>query len=177
MTEKEVNKLIPWVEYTIIGDANKPQPMSDVIQETMEAINDHTNKWQVKKFAARYKPKTLKEQVEFCYKFHQLTINSFKYRVDGKGQQLVQDPACAWRNRKLGVDCKTLTVWADSVAYWYGWKVIITFLIYPKDIGHVYPTFVLPNGQKIIFDATYKELNKSPIAPNLIRKEQRYARY
>ena len=96
-------------------------------------------------------------------------------KPDRLKEQTILDPACTWQYRKVGVDCKSLTVFIDAIGFWLNIPVKINWVIYPYDYGHVYPTFLV-QGKPLIFDATHERLNRSPVGKNYVKIYSYYAR-
>ncbi len=145
---KEYNKLIPQVECsrTNLGSGDTFHT-TDEMQKWIEKYAFQTNK-----LSPKLKGRGLAETVTNVYGF---LYNHIQYEQDGALQQL-RSPACTWKQRNSGVDCKSYSVFASSVLSNLGIKHFIRQIrqpnFYPEEFTHVY--IVVPVDQSIV---NYKE--------------------
>lgn len=74
----------------------------------------------------------------------------YQYKADGELQQL-RSPACAWKQRKQGIDCKSYSIIVGSILKCLGVGFYIRQIkqpksLYPNQFSHVY--IVVPKDQK-----------------------------
>ncbi len=138
---KEYDKLIPTVkcERTNLGSGDT--------FHTVDAMKDWIEKYsfQTQKLAPVLKGKSLEETVNNIYQF---LYTHIQYEADGLLQQL-RSPACTWKQRQDGVDCKSYSVFASSILYNLGIKHMIRQVRQPgfheDQFTHVY--IVVPKNQ------------------------------
>lgn len=98
-----------------------------------------------------------KEGLERLFKF---VRDKIKYKVDAAGRQDIKTPAALWA---IGEgDCKSKTIFVNSVLYCLNIPYIIRFTRYDNngtDMKHVYSIAYL-NGQAIPMDTVYKKFGK-----------------
>jgi hypothetical protein len=163
---KEYNKLIPQVkcEQTNLGSGDTYM--------TVEEMKDWIEKYsfQTKKLSPKLKGPSIQTTVTNIYQF---LYGHIQYQADGALQQL-RSPACTWKQRKQGVDCKSYSIFASSILSNLGIKHFIRQIkqasFYPQEFTHVY--IVIPvdqhteiyseNTQTIVLDATKHQNIESP---------------
>lgn len=104
---------------------------------------------QMEKVAARLKKSSLSATAfavyDFCY-------DHFQYKAD-ESDQLLRSPACAWKQRYDGIDCKTYSIVASSILREMGLGHYIRKIkqptFEPTEYTHVY--VILPQDQ-VTFD-------------------------
>ena len=119
---------------------------------------------QTKKIATILQQGSVPETVENIYNF---LYNHLQYSADGYQQDL-RTPDCSWSSRKLGIDCKSYSVFAGCILYNLNipFKIRkITQASSPDVFSHVYVVVDYKNTELII-DAT-KQVN---VEPNYIQK-------
>lgn len=93
---------------------------------------------EVKGLANHLKGKSLKETV---VRIHRFLVENIAYKADG-ALQIIKSPACAWKQRELGTDCKTFSVFASSILTNLGIPHAIRQvrqpLLHPDQFTHVY---------------------------------------
>lgn len=107
----------------------------------------------IKKYSAQCQkiaPVLKKSNLEAtCQSIQGFLYRNFQYKVDTDTQQLYS-PACAWKKREQGIDCKSFTIIAGCILHTLG----ITFYIRkikqashaPEQFSHVY--VIIPKNQK-----------------------------
>lgn len=147
---KEYESLIPRVscERTDLGEGDT--------FHTVEEMKDWIEKYsfQTEKLAPRLQGSTLGETVSNIYKF---LYSHIQYQADGALQQL-RSPACTWKQRRSGVDCKSFSIFGSSLLNNLGISHFIRQIkqpgYYPDQFTHVY--IVIPQDQtKIHSSATF----------------------
>ena len=125
----------------------------DIISVIVDTINDN-NKHQTASFSKQFSPNkggmlNLFEWVKF----------NIRYKEDKDGYQWVKSPARLFAEG-IG-DCKSFTIFIVSVLENLGLKYIVRFASYSRDkqITHVYPIAILPNGERIVLDAVWGKFN------------------
>lgn len=155
---KEYNKLIPQVKCERINLGSGDTYMT--VEEMKEWIEKYS--FQTKKLAPKLKGQSIQTTVTNVYQF---LYGHIQYQADGALQQL-RSPACTWKQRKQGVDCKSYSIFASSILSNLGIKHFIRQIkqasFYPQEFTHVY--IVIPvdqhteiyseNTQTIVLDAT-----------------------
>jgi hypothetical protein len=119
---------------------------------------------QTKKIATILQQGSVPETVENIYNF---LYNHLQYSADGYQQDL-RTPDCSWSSRKLGIDCKSYSVFAGCILYNLNIPFKfrkITQASSPDVFSHVYVVVDYKNTELII-DAT-KQVN---VEPNYIQK-------
>lgn len=153
--------LIPRVscEATNLGDG------SNNTIEGVEFMADWITKyaWQTKKLTqkllqeGKISKTDLQKTVNGIYSF---LYRHVQYTADGSLQQL-RSPACTWKQRKEGVDCKSYTIFTMSILQNLGITAAIRQVkqpgFYPEQFTHVY--VVVPKNQNTkssyyVIDAT-----------------------
>lgn len=85
---------------------------------------------------------------EICYRVHQFLYWHLKYKADGEAQ-LLRSPACAWQQRKDGIDCKSYSIFASAILLQLGIKHYIRKIKQPthnpEHYSHVY--VIVPKNQ------------------------------
>lgn len=86
---------------------------------------------------------------ETCENIHWFLYNHFQYLADGE-DQLLRSPACAWKMRKEGIDCKSYSIIASCLLINLGIKHYIRKIkqptFSPDNYTHVY--VIVPIDQK-----------------------------
>ncbi len=131
---------------------------------TVNHMTDWVNKYY--KQTARLSPKlqraTLKDTVDSIYSF---LYNHIQYTADGVEQQL-RSPACSWKQRHEGVDCKSYSIFASCILKNLGIDHYIRKVkqpnFHPEQYTHVY--VIVPKkgksntkGNYYVIDATKHE--------------------
>lgn len=79
------------------------------IDKMIEVVQTYS--WQMDGVADLLKKSSLKNTVgniyDFCY-------NHFQYKAD-KAEQMLRSPACSWKERYTGIDCKSYSIIASSI--------------------------------------------------------------
>lgn len=85
---------------------------------------------------------------EICYRVHQFLYWHLQYKADVEAQ-LLRSPACAWRQRKDGIDCKSYSIFASAILLQLGIKHYIRKIKQPthnpEHYSHVY--VIVPKNQ------------------------------
>ncbi|MEB3346321.1 hypothetical protein U6A24_12660 [Aquimarina gracilis] len=131
---------------------------------TVNHMTDWVNKHhkQTVKLSPKLKRSTLKGTVDSIYTF---LYHHIQYRADGVEQQL-RSPACAWKQRYEGVDCKSYSIFASCILKNLGIDHYIRKVkqpnFYPDQYTHVY--VIVPkkgknntHGDYYVIDATKHE--------------------
>lgn len=124
--------------------------------------------YQTKKIAPLLQKSSLKET---CDKIYWFLYNHIQYKADGL-EQLLRSPACAFKQRVEGVDCKTYSIFASCILANLGLRHYIRQIkqptFRPDLFTHVYvivpldqATGSLKNGYLIIDGTTSN--NREPI--------------
>lgn len=93
-----------------------------------------------------------------CRKLFKIIRKRFTYQKDAFYQQVVLYPE-AFYELKTG-DCKSYSIFILSALYSMGFKsAVMRFTAYKKKIQHVYVIAILPDGEKIVIDATLYYFN------------------
>jgi hypothetical protein len=113
---------------------------------------------EVKGLANQLKGKSLKETV---VRIHRFLVENITYKADG-ALQIIKSPACAWKQRDLGTDCKTFSVFASSILTNLGIPHAIRQvrqpLLHPDQFTHVY-VVVPKNGKATNVNGAYHTLD------------------
>lgn len=116
---------------------------------SVEKINEMIQKYsfQCKKISQKLKHKS---QEKTMYNLHQFLYWHFQYKADAQLQQL-RSPACSWKQRKQGIDCKSYTILAGAILKQLGYHFYIRQVKqllspYPDEFSHVY--VIVPKDQK-----------------------------
>jgi len=158
---KEYSKLIPRVSCntTPLGDGDTYYTV-DRMKEWIEKFRHQTAK-----LALRFEGQTVEETVNNIYNF---LYTHVQYEADGSLQQL-RSPACTWKQRKQGVDCKSYSVFASSILSNLGIIHAIRQVrqpyFFPEEFTHVYVVVPKDQSQKeftsnaptFVLDATKHE--------------------
>jgi len=67
--------------------------------------------WQMEQVAAVLQKSSLEKTVGNIYNF---CYNYFQYKAD-KAEQMLRSPACSWKERYIGIDCKSYSIVASSL--------------------------------------------------------------
>jgi len=146
---KEYGKLIPKtncdVEYPF-SDRNT----SEVMELMREISLKHFS--QTKKLVQVLKGKNLENTVRNVYDF---LHDHLQYKADGFEQD-IRSPACSWNQRKMGVDCKSYSVFASSILLNLEIPHAFRKVMQPNSPdkwSHVY--VIIPyRNKKLVIDAT-----------------------
>lgn len=125
--------------------------------DTYKTINE------MKKIALKYRSQTSKISKLLtgptikatCDNIYQFLYDHLQYSADGSDQYL-KSPACAWKTRKQGIDCKSYSVFASTILLNLGIPHVIRKVIQPSSPGrwsHVY-VIVKHKGKELIIDST-----------------------
>lgn len=79
------------------------------IEKMVFVVNTYS--WQMRGVANLLQKRSLKKTVEAIYDF---TYNHFQYKADG-AEQMLRSPARSWRERYIGIDCKSYSIIASSI--------------------------------------------------------------
>lgn len=112
--------------------------------------------FQTSKIASFLKGRTLPETINNIYNW---LYNYIQYDADGY-YQIIKSPACAWKIRDKGIDCKSYALFASSILSNLGIKHKFRKVVQssaPTRWSHVY-VVVEYNGREFIVDAT-KSIN------------------
>jgi len=124
--------------------------------------------YQTKKIAPLLQKSSLKET---CDKIYWFLYNHIQYKADGQ-EQMLRSPACAFKQRVEGVDCKTYSIFASCILANLGLRHYIRQIkqptFRPDLFTHVYvivpldqATGSLKNGYLIVDGTTSN--NREPI--------------
>lgn len=142
----QYDKLIPFSDCAIKNLGNGRNDTREGVEMMAEMIRDFSN--QTAKVAKKLKGPTLFESVQNVYDF---LYNHIQYKIDGDFQDL-RKPACAWAQRKTGLDCKSYTVFALSLLREMGITGAITRVRQYDDLPgiftHVYVTVPIDQNAK-----------------------------
>jgi hypothetical protein len=114
---------------------------------------------QTKRIAQILKRSTIPETVKSLYNF---AFNHFQYNADGYEQQL-RSPACSWASRKLGIDCKSYSLFIGSCLLNMNIPFKFRKITQPNspDVwSHVY-VVIDYKDKELVIDAT-KKVNTEP---------------
>lgn len=103
---KQYGKLLPYSDCSSVSLGNGKNNTMDGVVFMAEWVDRY--KHQTEKLAKKLQGKTVFETVNNIYGF---LYHHIQYKVDGQLQQL-RSPACAWKQRYTGVDCKSYTIFA-----------------------------------------------------------------
>lgn len=114
------------------------------VQLILKQILQHN--WQLEKVAKLLDTYVLEETLS---KIHSFAYNHFQYKADGKAQ-LLRSPACAWKTRYDGIDCKSYTIIVGCLLTQLGLRYYIRKIkqptFEPEDFTHVY--VIVPVNQQ-----------------------------
>lgn len=103
---------------------------------------------QAKKLAKKLKKSSVKASVDSVFNF---LYNHVQYQADGELQRLLS-PACAWKQRREGIDCKSYTIFAVSLLKNMGINSIIRQIkqpgFYNDMFTHVYTVVPVNQDEK-----------------------------
>lgn len=124
---------------TYVGTGNTDLSISEMEKVILQYA------WQTKKIANELQKKTLQATVA---SIHSFLFNNFQYKADDSNQ-LLRSPACSWKMRKDGIDCKSYSILASSILL----NLKITHYVRkikqpgyaPNDFTHVY--VIVPKNQ------------------------------
>ena len=148
---KEYDKLIPKTA------CNVAYPFQDRnTTEVMELMKEISTKFslQTKRLATVLKANQLETTVKNIYNF---LHDHLQYKADGF-EQNVSSPACSWKQRKTGVDCKSFSVFASSILINLGIPHVYRKVVQPNSPGkwsHVYVVIPYKNKTLIIDGTTH----------------------
>lgn len=97
-----------------------------------------------KKLAEVFKNKDLQK---VCFDIHEFLYNHFQYKIDGKNQNLCS-PACAWYQRKTGIDCKSYSIIASTILSNLGIKHFFRRVKQSPNEGFSHVYVIVPINQK-----------------------------
>ena len=97
-----------------------------------------------KKLAEVFKNKDLQK---VCFDIHEFLYNHFQYKIDGKNQNL-RSPACAWYQRKTGIDCKSYSIIASTILSNLGIKHFFRRVKQSPNEGFSHVYVIVPINQK-----------------------------
>ena len=126
------------------------------IEQMVQWAKKHA--WQTKKLANALKGKTL---VETLKNVHRFAYKNFQYKPDSYEQHL-ESPACAWKKRETGMNCKGYSIIISSILQNLGVPHFFRRVSYrPGEYSHVF--VVVPAGRReYILDATLPTFNYTP---------------
>lgn len=115
------------------------------VEQMATVINTYYK--QCKKIAQKLKRNSL---YDLSSATHDFVFWHYQYKADGELQQL-RSPACAWKQRKQGIDCKSYSIIVGSILKCLGVGFYIRQIkqpksLYPDQFSHVY--IVVPKDQK-----------------------------
>lgn len=112
----------------------------DNMRETAYKYQHHTEK---------LTPELFRTDLEaFCRQIHWFLFNHLQYKLDGEEQKL-RSPACSWKSRTQGIDCKSYSIFASTILLNAGishYMRRIKQAQAPNGFTHVY--IVVPKDQK-----------------------------
>ncbi len=109
---------------------------------TVEQMQEWVKKYhyQVSALAKKLKATSERESVN---NIHRFLKDHIAYKADG-ALQIIKSPACAWKTRKEGTDCKTFSVFASCLLTEMGYNHFIRQVkqpyLHPDKYTHVYIT-------------------------------------
>lgn len=138
----EFNALIPKskCEKVNFGKGDTQFSIENIIKQALQ--HNH----QLKEVAGLLTGNSLEET---CFKNHDFAYNHFQYMADGEAQML-RSPACSWKQRNEGIDCKSYSIIVSSLLLQQGIKHYVRMIkqpaFNPTMFTHVY--VIVPVNQK-----------------------------
>jgi len=130
----------PNLSTTELGDGDTYKSIELMKQWTLQHYK------QVKKLAPKLKGRTLFETVKNVKYW---VYSAIQYKKDG-ALQILRSPARAWKDRHIGSDCKTYSIFVSSILLNLGikhyFRKIKQLMLNPNEFSHVY--VVVPKDQK-----------------------------
>ncbi len=121
MTVTEINNRL---QRTILDgkDFNSLMPSSDCSSVVLGTGTTDFGIQEIAKWAKKYQHHTVEVSQVFrkktlkqtCQAIHWFAYNHFQYKLDG-ASQLLRSPACAWKQRHEGIDCKSYSILVSTV--------------------------------------------------------------
>ncbi|CAL2075306.1 hypothetical protein [Tenacibaculum sp. 190524A02b] len=123
----------------------------------------HTKKLTEKEFASY-------SLAELCKEIHSFTYHHLQYKIDGYNQ-LLRSPACAWKTRAEGLDCKSYSIFASTILLNRGVKHYFRRVIVSKGESYSHVYVIVPLNQETgkldkgyyVIDGTINTLEEQPI--------------
>ena len=130
----EYNALIPnsKCEKVVFGSGDTYFSVEKMVDQVLQ--HNH----QLEKVAPLLKKFSLKET---CFANHQFAYWHFQYKADGEAQ-LLRSPACAWKTRNDGIDCKS-------------YSIIVSCLLLQQGIKHYIRKIKQPYYEPTLFTHVY----------------------
>lgn len=138
----ELENLLPKSDCssTFVGNG-----LTDFSIDAMEDVI-HTFEWQTEKLAAKLQKHSLQAT---ALNIHWFLFNHIQYHADGEDQRL-RSPACSWSSRRIGIDCKSYSIFASCLLLNMGVTHYIRKIkqpgFMPSEFTHVY--VVVPKDQQ-----------------------------
>jgi hypothetical protein len=147
----EYDQYLPKVQCLAQDLGNGNNNTIEGVEFMADWITQHSH--QVKKLAEKLKKSSLESSVISIYIF--LYIH-FQYNADKKLQKL-RSPACSWKQRKEGIDCKSYTIFAVALLREMGYTSFIRQIkqpgYYENEFTHVYA--IVPEDQDNVKATNY----------------------
>ncbi len=112
-------------------------------------------------WASRYKHHTKELSVLFksnniekiCSEIHNFLYRHFQYKIDDYKQNL-RSPACSWKSRKQGIDCKSYSIFASTILSNLGIKHYFRRIKQGAGEGFTHVYVIVPKNQNNPNDLT-----------------------
>jgi hypothetical protein len=88
----------------------KDTNLSSTIVAIQETVKENTGK--LKNLAAHLYDKN---KLQSCYNVWRFMKDNIKYQLDRPGSEQIRNPARTWADRKVGVDCEDLSIFASCL--------------------------------------------------------------
>jgi len=154
---RELEPRSKWQKYFPKTNCNKKVLGKGYTDFGAEQMKEWATKysWQVRELAKRLKAENLLKTLE---NVHQFIYKNFQYKPDYEIQH-IQSPACAWKMREQGINCKGYSTIASSILQELGIEHYIRRVSYDgQNYTHVF--IVVPTKQgEIIIDGTLPQFN------------------
>ena len=139
------NNLFPKVDCkpTFLGEGNTSFTLDQMKLWSIKYVN------QTKGVSDKLKGKTVAETITNIYNF---LHDHLQYQADGFEQNL-RSPACSWSTRKIGIDCKSYSLFASTILLNLNIPHSFRKIIQPSTPGkwtHVYVVIPYKNRELII---------------------------
>lgn len=129
--------------------------------QVLHLMRKHAEKYayQTKKIAPLLKGSTIEQTVDNIYNF---LYKHVQYNIDGYEQNL-RSPACSWKQRIEGIDCKSYAIFASGILQNLGiehyFRKVKQTHYQPNYWTHVY-VVVKSNGNQLVIDPTIHSNNE-----------------
>ncbi|WP_299134583.1 hypothetical protein [uncultured Tenacibaculum sp.] len=138
---KEFNDLMPSSDCSNVQLANGNTKVAiDKMAFWAKKYQHHTKELTSKKFSNLSLSK-------LCEKTHSFLFSHLQYKIDSY-DQLLRSPACSWKSREEGLDCKSYSIFASTILLNAGIKHYLRRVIINEGEGYSHVYVTVPKNQK-----------------------------